>query len=176
MPMAFYTTCRNMIYHFYPLTAFGSLWASFQDCPLACRLPSYYHYTVYAALRLIPKKKWFLSPTSLNTLIKIRVKSLHYLPLWHASSDSSSYLLLLGEMSSQQDISPQKSLSENSKIGSPLLPTAKPHHLIPLTYGPPPLYWLGTGRWCLSLVFILHFCLNPLLFWSSRICHYLGFV
>ena len=36
-----------VIYHFYPLTAFGPLWVSFQDCLLACRLPNYYHCTEY---------------------------------------------------------------------------------------------------------------------------------
>ena len=30
------------------------------------------------------------------------------------------------------------------------LPTIKPHPLNPLTEGPPPLYWLGTSRWCFS--------------------------
>ena len=34
-----------VIYHFYPLTAFGPLWVSFQDCLLACRLPNHYHCT-----------------------------------------------------------------------------------------------------------------------------------
>ena len=34
------------------------------------------------------------------TLIWIRVKPLPYLPLWHAFSGSSLYLLILGEMSS----------------------------------------------------------------------------
>ena len=47
---------------------------------------------------------------------------------------------------------PQKRLSGNPKIGSFLLPTTRPYPLLPLTYGPPPLYWLGTGWWCLSLV------------------------
>ena len=46
----------------------------------------------------------------------------------------------------------QKSLSGNPKIGSPLLPTAKPHPLLPQTCDPPPLYWLAIGKWCLSLV------------------------
>ena len=43
-----------------------------------------------------------------TTLIWIRVKPLLHLPLWHASSGSSFYLLLLGEMSSQQDIFPKE--------------------------------------------------------------------
>ena len=56
-----------------------------------------------------PNKSGFvLSLTSLNTLIRIRVKPLPYQPLWHASSDSSSCLFLLDEMSSQQDISPKR--------------------------------------------------------------------
>ena len=110
MYMTFYTTCHDKIYNFYHLTAFGALWASFQDCPLVCQLPSHYHYTVLVAQRLIPKQKWFLfcllPPFIFNTLIWIRVKPLPDLHLWHASSDSSSCLLLLDEMSSQQDISP----------------------------------------------------------------------
>ena len=57
--MAFYTACCDRIYRVYPLTAFGSLWVSFQDYPLACRLPNHYHYTVLAAPHLIPKQKWF---------------------------------------------------------------------------------------------------------------------
>ena len=48
-----------------------------------------------------PNKSGFvLSLISLNTLIRIRVKPLPYQPLWHASSDSSSCLFLLDEMSS----------------------------------------------------------------------------
>ena len=47
---------------------------------------------------------------------------------------------------------PQNSLSGNPKIGSPLLPIARPYPLLPHTRGAPPLYWLGTGKWCLSLV------------------------
>ena len=99
-----------------------------------------------------------------TTLIWIRVKPHPHLPLWHASSGSNSYLLLLGEMSSQQDISPQRSLSRNSKIDFFFLPIAKPHPLIPLTRGPPFMYWLGTSRWCLGPVCMPHFHLNPLLF------------
>ena len=46
----------------------------------------------------------------------------------------------------------QKSLSRNPKIDFPLLPTARPYSLLPLTHGLPYLYWLGTSRWCLSLM------------------------
>ena len=39
----FYTICHGGIYHFYPLTIFGSLQVSFRDCPLACQLLRHYH-------------------------------------------------------------------------------------------------------------------------------------
>ena len=56
-----------------------------------------------------PDKSGFvLSLISLNTLIQIRVKPLPYQPLQHASSGSNSCLLLLGDMSPQQDISPKR--------------------------------------------------------------------
>ena len=47
---------------------------------------------------------------------------------------------------------PQKSLGGNSIIGFPLLLTARPYPFLPLTHGPPLLYWLGTSGWCLSLM------------------------
>ena len=59
LSMAFYTACRDKIFHFYPLTAFSLLWVSFQDYPLVCWLPNHHHYTVLAVPRLIPKPKWF---------------------------------------------------------------------------------------------------------------------
>ena len=56
-----------------------------------------------------PDKSGFvLSLISLNTLIQIRVKPLPYQSLQHASSGSNSCLLLLGDMSPQQDISPKR--------------------------------------------------------------------
>ena len=59
MSMAFYIACRDRICHFYPLTAFGLLWATFQDCPPVYWLPSYHHYTVLAVAHLIPRQMWF---------------------------------------------------------------------------------------------------------------------
>ena len=70
----------------------------------------------------------------------------------------------LGDMPSKQDISPQRSLSWNPKIDFLFLPTARPHPLIPLTYGLPPMYWLGTSRWCLGLVCVdTQFCIHNLI-------------
>ena len=57
----------------------------------------------------------------------------------------------------------QRGLSGNPKIDPLFLPTTRPHPLIPLTCGPPPMYWLGTSRWCLGPLYILHFHLNPFL-------------
>ena len=71
--MAFYTTFRDKIYHFYHLTTFGLLWVSFQDCPLVCWLPSHHHYTVLAMSCLILDKSGFvLFFTSLGTPIRIK--------------------------------------------------------------------------------------------------------
>ena len=55
----FYIACSDMICHFYPLTAFGLLWVSFQDCPLVCQLSSHHHCTMLATPRLIFRQKWF---------------------------------------------------------------------------------------------------------------------
>ena len=57
----------------------------------------------------------------------------------------------------------QRSLSRNPKIDSIFLPTTRPHPLIPLTCGSPPMYWMGTSRWCLSLLCMFHFYLNSFL-------------
>ena len=38
----FYTIYHCGIYHFFLPTVLGFLWVSFQDCPLACQLPSHY--------------------------------------------------------------------------------------------------------------------------------------
>ena len=43
----------------------------------------------------------FLPLFVFTSLIRIRIKPPHYIPLWHASSGPSIYLPLLGEMSSQ---------------------------------------------------------------------------
>ena len=79
----FYTVCHDRIYHFYPSTAFGSLWASFQDCPLVCWLPSHYHCTVLVAPLIISRQNglsYFLPLFVFTTLIRIRVKPLIHLP------------------------------------------------------------------------------------------------
>ena len=100
----FYTICHGGIYHFYPSTTFGSLWVSFQDYPLANCLFSHYHCskcvcctTLHSQTKLLVL--FFYLSLFFTFLIQIRIKPLHYLPLWHASSGLSPYLPLLGEMS-----------------------------------------------------------------------------
>ena len=86
-----------------------------------------------------------------------------YLPLWHASDGPNHLLLLLGKIPFQ-DIFPKRSHGRKPNI-DPLFPSPPNQTLwIPLTVGPPPLYWLGTGWWCpdpfvlalLSSVFAFH--------------------
>ena len=88
----------------------------------------------------------------------------HYLALWHALDDLNRLLLFLGKIPSQQDIFPKRSHGRKPNI-DPLFPLPSNHALwIPLTVGPPPLYWLGTSWWCsdsfvfapLSSVFVSH--------------------
>ena len=69
-------------------------------------------------------------------------------------------------MPSQQNISPQRSLSGNLKINPFFLPTARPHPLKPLTRGPPSMYWLGTSRRCLGPLCMLY---------STWVCFVLAF-
>ena len=97
----FYITYYCGIYHFCPSTAFGSLWVSFQDCPLACQLPSQYHCSECVGCTTLHSqtKLLVLFPTSLcffTSLIWIRIKPLYYLPLWYASSGSNPHLPFFG--------------------------------------------------------------------------------
>ena len=107
----FYTIYHGEIYHFYPLTAFGSLLVSFRDCPLACQLLNHYHCfecvgctTPYSQTKFLVL---FLTSLCFFTfLIWIRIKPFHYLFLWDASSGPNPHLPLLGDIPSQQDILP----------------------------------------------------------------------
>ena len=123
----FYTVCHYRIYNFCPSTIFGFLWASLQDCPLACRLSSHYLCTkcvdcttLHFQTKLLVL---FLNSFSFVSTQWIRFKLPHHLPLWHASSDLSPHLPLLGEMSSQQDIPPKEAQAGTSEQ-TPL----SPHH------------------------------------------------
>ena len=107
----------------------------------------------------------FLPLSILILPLWIRIKLSHHLPLWHASSGPRPHIPLLGEMLSQQDISPKK-LEWESHNRPPFLLTVKPHPLNTLTRSPPPMYWLDTSRWCLGPLCMLH---------SVCICFFLAF-
>ena len=47
---------------------------------------------------------------------------------------------------------PPKEFEREPQNRFPLLPTARPYPLLPLTHYPPLLYWLDTSWWCLNLV------------------------
>ena len=101
----FYTICHYGIYPFYPSTIFGSLWVFYQDCPLACQLPSHYLWSKWVGCATLHSQTKLLAcflPLSIFTSpIWIKIKLPHHIPLWHASSGLSPYLPLLGEMSTQ---------------------------------------------------------------------------
>ena len=77
--MVFYTACRDKIYHFYPLIAFGLLCVSFLDCPLAFWLPSHHYYTMLAMPCPTLRQKLFCF--------------VFYFP-WHSHPDKGSASLL----------------------------------------------------------------------------------
>ena len=166
-PLLFTTTTLYIVYndeifHFYPSTTFGSLRLSFQECPLACPATTIAPNVLVASL-LIPQKKWLvLFLTFLCSYYSHLDKD------WASPSPTSmacikwSHLILtsfgwdailVGHFS-------QRSLSGNPKINPLFLATTRPHPLIPLTCGPPPMYWLGISTWCLGPLCMLHFHLN----------------
>ena len=61
-------------------------------------------------------------------------------------------------------IFPPKKLEWEPQNRPHFLPIVKPHPLNALTHGPPPMYLLGTSRWCLSPLCMLPFHLNLFLF------------
>ena len=130
------------------------MWVSFPDHPLVCQLPSHRRHLLVLAMP--------------HTIHRQRVLFLFSCSPWHSHLDKDGHFLLLSPMACTSWFQPifpffgwyvilarhfpQKSLSGNPKICSPLLPTARPYPLLPLTYGSPVLYWLGTSWWCLNLV------------------------
>ena len=104
----------------------------------------------------------FLLYTSTSKFKWIRIGLPHHLPLWHASN-SHNHLLLFWVRYHLNRVYSQKKLRLETKY-RPLLAPPSNHTLwIPLTVGPPHLYWLGTSWWCfkpyvlapLSSIFVL---------------------
>ena len=122
------------------------------DHPLVYQLPSHHHLPVLAMPHPITRQRTlFCFLVHRGIPIQIRVGILfHYPPSMHLVIPT--HLFLFWVICHPSRIFPQKSLSGNPRIGFPLLPTAKPYPLLPLTHYPPLLYWLGIGWWCLSHV------------------------
>ena len=67
--------------------------------------------SVLVAPLSISRQNYLSCSSPLSVLVPfqwIKIKLPHHLPLWHASSDPSPHLPLLGEMPSQQDIPSKK--------------------------------------------------------------------
>ena len=108
----FHTIYHGGVYYFYPSIAFSSLWCPSKTAHwlTGCSATTSAQNVLVAPLS-IPRKNClscFLPLSVFTPLIQIRVKLPHYLPLCHALSGPSPYLPLLGEMSSQQNISPKE--------------------------------------------------------------------
>ena len=138
---------------FYLSTTFVLVWVSFPDHPLICRLPSHHHFPVLAVPHSIPRQKsfvllsyssWHSHPDkswvfSLTNSYGMHLMTLAHLSLfWVACHPSRTF--------------PPKRLKREPQNRLPLLPITRLHPLLPLTHGPLLLYWLGTSRWCLSLM------------------------
>ena len=74
-----------------------------------------------------------------------------YSPSRYVLSGSNSFFLLLVVCLPSRTF-PPKEFEQEPQNKLPFLPTARPYPLLPLTHGPPLLYWLGTNWWYLSLM------------------------
>ena len=131
------------------------------DHLLVCQLPSHHHLPVLAVpLPITKQRKLFC------LLVHCGIPILSHYPSWHAPSSSNSSFPLLGGAGHF----PQKSLSENPRIGSPFSPP--PDHT--LSYLWPMAHhsctgWVQVGgAWALC---VFHFCVRPKLVCCSCICH-----
>ena len=91
----------------------------------------------------------FLLYTSTSKFKWIRIGLPHHLPLWHASN-SHNHLLFFWVRYHLNRVYSQKKLWLETNIDSLFPPPPNHTFWIPLTVGPPPLYWLGIGWWCSS--------------------------
>ena len=118
-----------------PISTF--IWSG---CPcrplLVCQLSSHHHLPMLAVpLPITSQRRLFCLLAHRGILFHHGVGILSCYPSWHAPSDSNSSLLLLGSMSSQQDISLKK-LEQEPHNRFSFLPTARPYPLLPLTHDP----------------------------------------
>ena len=140
----FYIAYRDEIYRFTPqlLLAQCGCTSRATHQPASCSAIT----TTLCWLRsvLVPDKRSFL---------------LFCFSLWHSHpnkgwvfSFTNSYgmhLVILAHLSLFQLVCHP---SRNPRIYFPMIPTTRLYLFLPLTHGPPCLYWLGISGWCLSLV------------------------
>ena len=109
--MAFYTTCCDRIYHFTPQPLLARCghpskiapWLA--SCPATTITLCWMHHASFLDKSGL---SCFLPLFVFTILIWIRAKPLPHLPLWHAFSGFSLYLLLLSEMSSNRTFPPKE--------------------------------------------------------------------
>ena len=103
-----YGACRDWYLLFYPLTTF--VWCGCPCQPLTGRqLFSHHHLPMLAVpLPSIRQRRLFCLFACHGFSTRYDVCAFSLYPSWHAPSGSNSSLLLLGGMSSQQDISPKR--------------------------------------------------------------------
>ena len=103
----FYNAYRGQLLLFQPLTTF--VWSGCPcQPPLVCQSPSQHHLPVLAVPLPIARQRLFCLFVCRGILTYYGVGAHSSYPSWHAPSGSNSSLLLLGNMSSQQDISPKR--------------------------------------------------------------------
>ena len=106
----FYTAYHDKIYHFYPFNPFWPIMGVLPRLPigLPTTQPPPLYYVSCAKPHSQTKVVFFCFLLYFGVSIWIRVNPLSYQLLQHASNGFSSYLPLLDEMPSQQDISPNR--------------------------------------------------------------------
>ena len=113
--------------------------------PLVCQLLNHHHLLVLAVpLPITRQRKLVCLLVHHGILIHHSVGILSCYPSWHAPSGSNSSSLFW-VVCHPNRIFPPKEFEWKSQNRLSLLPTARPYPFLPLTYDPPPLYWLGTG-------------------------------
>ena len=118
--------------------------------PMVCQLSSHHHLPVLAVLLPITRQR------RLCCLLAHR-DILSYYPSWYALNGSNSSCLLLGGMSSQQNITPQKNMSRNPRIGFPFSPPLD-HTLF--------YFWPMTHHSCIGWIQVSSA-------WALRLLHFL---
>ena len=146
-----YTACRDWFLLFQPLTTFVWIWVSF---PTIYWFVSYITTTTYLCQLChspLPDKEGrfvcLFTVAFLSTIVWVFslaiLHGMHLLVLAHH--------FLFQVVCYPSRTSPLKESEWEPQNRLSLLPIVRPYPLLPLTYDPLLLYWLGTGWWCLGL-------------------------